>query len=221
MKFLYLLLPLALLAACSPQTPPVSEALSADAATPARIFTSGKHYQVLSKPLTEPAAQQGLTEYFWLGCPHCQNFEPLLKAYLAERPKVSLLRRHPALGERWAFDASVFYALQLGGNAALTDALFTLYRDTRVEKNQLPDVAAINVFLAQHQLDSGAFSELANSEQARALMEQANREMLDNRIQGVPAIVVKGKYLVGTELPDDIQSNEDYFQLLDYLLQKD
>ena len=53
------------------------------------------------------------------------------------------------------------------------------------------------------------------------MMEQANREMLDNRIQGVPAIVVKGKYLVGTELPDDIQSNEDYFQLLDYLLQKD
>lgn len=41
------------------------------------------------------------------------------------------------------------------------------------------------------------------------------------RRQGVPAIVVKGKYLVGTELPDDIQSNEDYFQLLDYLLQKD
>lgn len=220
MKFVALLCLSLLLSACSPQqnTPEPEVAVST---VPSRVFTAGKHYQVMSAPLTDPAAQQGLTEYFWLGCPHCQNFEPLLKAYLAERPQVSLLRRHPALGERWAFDASVFYALQLAGQSAHFDDLFALYRQQRTEKNALPDLAAINRFLAKHQLDAGQFSELANSEQARAMMEQANREMLDNRIQGVPAIVVKGKYLVGTELPDDIQSNEDYFQLLDYLLQKD
>jgi len=112
MKFVALLCLSLLLSACSPQqnTPEPEAAVST---VPSRVFTAGKHYQVMSAPLTDPAAQQGLTEYFWLGCPHCQNFEPLLKAYLAERPQVSLLRRHPALGERWAFDASVFYALQL------------------------------------------------------------------------------------------------------------
>lgn len=114
MKFVALLCLSLLLSACSPQqnTPEPEAAVST---VPSRVFTAGKHYQVMSAPLTDPAAQQGLTEYFWLGCPHCQNFEPLLKAYLAERPQVSLLRRHPALGERWAFDASVFYALQLAG----------------------------------------------------------------------------------------------------------
>lgn len=216
MKGWIIVLMAVLVSACSP----APESLSPNLDDSGRTFQAGRHYQQLSHPLTDSLAQQGLTEYFWLGCPHCQNFEPLLKAFLAERPQVSLTLRHPALGERWAFDASVFYALQLSGNAQLTPALFELYRTQRLNHNQLPDVAAIEAFLQQHQLDSNTFSELANSAQARALMEQASREMLDNRIQGVPAIVVKGKYLVGTDLPADIQSNEDYFALLDYLLRK-
>lgn len=216
MKALFILVAIWLVTACAP-APEIAATVETDSG---RTFQAGRHYQLLSQPLTDSRAQQGLTEYFWLGCPHCQNFEPLLKAYLAERPQLPLVRRHPALGERWAFDASIFYALQLSGNEQLTEALFNLYRDLRQAQNQLPDVAAINTFLAQHQLDSRKFSELANSEQAKTLMEQANREMLDNRIQGVPAVVVRGKYLVGTDLPADIQSNEDYFALLDYLMRK-
>lgn len=217
MKALLILLAIGFITACSP----APDIVNTTTETPGRTFQAGKHYQLMTKPLTDSRAQQGLTEYFWLGCPHCQNFEPLLKAFLADRPNVDLVLRHPALGERWAFDASVFYALQLSGNEQLTGALFELYRSSRLTQNQLPDAASINGFLAQHQLDSAAFIELANSEQVKSMMEQASREMLDNRIQGVPAIVVKGKYLVGTDLPADIQNNEDYFALLDYLLQKD
>lgn len=212
---------LVLLAGCSkePQAPKLN-ATEGTLQAPSRIFAEGQHYSTLQNPVIEPELSQYVTEYFWLGCPHCQNFEPVLKGYLKDRPQVTLVRKHPALGERWAFDASIFYALQQSGNEHLTEALFELYRTSRVEQSALPNVQTINAFLSQHKLDPEQLSTLANSQDVRQAMEQANREMLDNRINGVPSLVVKGRYLVSDSLPADIQSTEDYYQLLDYLLTK-
>ncbi|GHG72453.1 thiol:disulfide interchange protein [Alishewanella longhuensis] len=211
-----------LLTACSkePQAPELNVAQSASA-TPGRVFTEGQHYSMLPSPVTEPELKHYLTEFFWLGCPHCQNFEPLLKGYLQANPQVTLIRKHPALGERWAIDASVFYGLQLNGHGHLVEDLFALYRQTRIEKNALPDLNTINAFLRQHNIDPVTFSDLVKTEAVASAMEQANREMLDNRISGVPSLIVKGKYLVKGEQPADVKTAEDYYQLLDYLLSKE
>lgn len=220
-RFVFSFCALFVLSACSPepQTPTNSENNPASEVA-ARVFVEGQHYSVLSHPVEEPQLQQYLTKYFWLGCPHCQNFEPLLKAYLDANPQVTLVRKHPALGERWAIDASIFYGLQLNGNAQLIDALFDLYRQTRIEKSALPDLNTINAFLQQHNIDPAQFSEQLKADKILNAMEQANREMLDNRISGVPTVVVKGKYLVKGEQPADMKTPEDYYALLDYLLRK-
>lgn len=207
------------LAACSPE--PVQQEAPAQPQVSERVFTEGAHYTVLTEAVTEPELQQYLTEYFWLGCPHCQNFEPVLKGYLAKNPTVTLVRKHPALGERWAVDASIFYALQQNGHAELVDELFALYRQTRIEKNALPDTQLINTFLTKHNIDPAQFSEQQKADSVIAAMEQANTEMLNNRIQGVPSLVVKGKYLVNGEQPEDIKSEEDYYELINFLLNKD
>lgn len=213
---------LLLLSACSPE-PKTPQSTTNDTAqqASARVFIEGQHYSVLTKPVTEPELKHYLTEYFWLGCPHCQNFEPLLKGYLAANPSVTLVRKHPALGERWAIDASIFYGLQQNGHGQLVEALLDLYRQTRLEQNTLPDINAINAFLQQHQIDPVQFSEQLKSDTIINAMEQANSEMLDNRISGVPSLVVNGKYLVKGEQPDDVKTAEDYYQLLDYLRTKD
>lgn len=213
---------LLLLSACSPE-PKAPQTTTKDTVqqAPARVFTEGQHYSMLSNPVTEPELKHYLTEYFWLGCPHCQNFEPLLKGYLAANPSVTLVRKHPALGERWAIDASIFYGLQQNGNGHLVTLLLDMYRQTRLEKNALPDIDAINAFLQQHQIDPDVFSEQLKSDTIISAMEQANSEMLDNRLSGVPSLVVNGKYLVNGEQPEDVKTAEDYYQLLDYLMSKD
>lgn len=188
--------------------------------SPSSLYQEGKHYSRLQQPIVEPNLAHYLTEYFWLGCPHCQNFEPLLKGYLAQNPKVTLVRKHPALGERWAIDASIFYGLTFNGHEHLIDPLFELYRQTRIEQNALPDNSAITAFLQHHKIDLEVFSEQLQDEAIIQAMEQANREMLDNRLRGVPSLVVNGKYLVNGEQPADIKTQEDYYQLLDYLLSK-
>ncbi|GGW55104.1 thiol:disulfide interchange protein DsbA/DsbL [Alishewanella tabrizica] len=216
-----------MLSACSPEPNPpatvtenASESNSASNQAPARQFKEGQHYNLLAKPVIEPQLQRYLTEYFWLGCPHCQNFEPLLKGYLTNNPNVTLVRKHPALGDRWAIDASIFYGLQQHGHGHLVTLLLDMYRQTRLEKNALPDINAINAFLQQHQIDPDTFAEQLKSDSIITAMEQANREMLDNRLSGVPSLVVNGKYLVNGEQPDDVKTAEDYYQLLDYLLNK-
>jgi len=213
---------LLLLSACSPE-PKVPPSTINDPVqqAPSRVFTEGQHYSVLSHPVTEPTLQGYLTEYFWLGCPHCQNFEPLLKGYLDANPSVTLVRKHPALGERWVIDASIFYGLQFNGHEHLVSALLDMYRQTRLDKNALPDSNAINAFLQQHQIDPDVFSEQLKSDTIINAMEQANSEMLDNRLSGVPSLVVNGKYLVNGEQPEDVKTAEDYYQLLDYLMSKD
>lgn len=213
---------LLLLSACSPEPKvPQNAAYDSTQQAPARVFTEGKHYSVLSHPVTEPELQRYLTKYFWLGCPHCQNFEPLLKGYLETDPSVTLVRKHPALGERWVIDASIFYGLQLNGHGQLVAALLDMYRQTRLDKNALPDSNAINAFLVQHHIDPTTFSEQLKSEAIINAMEQANSEMLDNRLSGVPSLVVNGKYLVNGEQPDDVKTADDYYQLLNYLLSKE
>lgn len=207
------------LAACSPE--PVKPETPTAPQSSQRVFTEGAHYTVLAEAVTEPTLQYYLTEYFWLGCPHCQNFEPVLKGYLAKNPTVTLIRKHPALGERWALDASIFYALKQNGHEELVDELFALYRQTRIEKNALPDAQLINSFLSKHNIDPAQFSEQQKSATVTAAMEQANTEMLNNRIQGVPSLVVNGKYLVKGEQPEDIKSEDDYYELINYLLNKD
>lgn len=209
------------LTACSkePQTTEIKTADSAITA-PARIFIEGQHYRTLSHPVLEPALNRYLTEYFWLGCPHCQNFEPVLKGYFQDRPEVSLVRKHPALGERWAFDARVYYALAESGHAALATELLAFYQSTRIAQNSLPDAQAITGFFEKHQLNPEHLNQLASSDTVLQAMEQANREMLDNRINGVPSIVVNGRFLVNDTQPEDMKTTEDYYQLLDYLLAK-
>lgn len=212
-----------LISACSPEPSsnvPTAVTEEAAPAVVSREFTEGRHYSVLTNPVPEAAHQRYITEYFWLGCPHCQNFEPTLRNYLQANPDVVLVRKHPALGERWAFDASVFYALQQSGNQQLVEPLFELYRQTRETQNAMPDTQAINAFMQQHGLDPKQLTALAQSPAVRQAMEQANREMLDNRIQGVPSVVVKGKYLVNGDLPEDVQTAEDYYELLNYLQNK-
>ena len=56
-----------------------SPALRAQAGAP----VEGQHYVKLSSPvpvtLSSPDKKVDVIEFFWYGCPHCNNFEPMLE----------------------------------------------------------------------------------------------------------------------------------------------
>ena len=99
-----------LIAASPPPLAPVPFALraqqAATAATP-RCRTP--------LPVENPAKIE-VVEFFWYGCIHCYNLEPVLEAWLPKLPPDAYFRRIPAVfNERWAHDAAIYYAFEALG----------------------------------------------------------------------------------------------------------
>src|SRR5918997_352262 len=72
-------------------------------------------------------------EFFWYGCPHCNNLQPPLEAWLKRKPADVELRRIPAnFRESWVPHARLYYTLEaLGEIGRLHQAV---YRSMHVEK---------------------------------------------------------------------------------------
>ncbi|WP_019674746.1 DsbA family protein [Arsukibacterium perlucidum] len=205
------------LIACSEPAKPASssEQTAAPQTRPAALqFEQDVHYRLVDNIDPEHAKPPYLVQYFWFGCQHCQQFEPVLEAIMLRRPELSLVRKHAAAVPHWQTDARIFYSLQQMELEHLTDPLFKLYE----AKRQLTPLD-LQQFLTSHQVDQAAFFEIAeNSEQVVSKMRRSVSEMQDNNIRGVPALVVNGRYLITPNA--DINNLDAYLALIDYLQQK-
>ncbi|MBE0362958.1 thiol:disulfide interchange protein DsbA [Pseudoalteromonas ulvae UL12] len=199
------------LTACSKvETPtnPAAKAESVQSQSQAQ-YQEGVHYRIVSGIDAEGAKVPFIVEYFWLGCPHCQHFEAPLQAYKAQQPELGFVRKHAILNESWANDGRIFYALQQTNNMDHFADLFDLYKQGMTQQR-------FDDFFTRNDIDKEAFLTIAGQDATViAKMQQSLKEMTDNKIHSVPAIVVNGKYLVVPH--DDLRSNEAYFALVDYL----
>ena len=58
----------------------------------------GTHYVRLSQPLPPPTSGKiEVVEFFWYGCPHCNQFEPALDAWQKQLPADVAFRRMPVV----------------------------------------------------------------------------------------------------------------------------
>ena len=74
---------------------------------------------------------------------------------------------------------------------------------------------SLDQFFIEHNIDKEAFLKVAgNSESILAIMKENLKEMTDNEMNSVPALVINGKYLI---IKTD---GGDYFKLVNYLLTK-
>ena len=58
-----------------------------------------------------------VVEFFWYGCIHCYNLEPLLEAWVPKLPPDVAVPPRPGGVQRaaWAHDAAIFYAFEALG----------------------------------------------------------------------------------------------------------
>jgi thiol:disulfide interchange protein DsbA len=160
----------------------------------ALAFDEGIEYAKVSQPQpTETEGKVEVLEFFWYGCPHCWHLEPLLKKWKETMPANAQLRRSPAiLGPTWEPLARAYFAAELLGKAE--ELHEPLFEAVQVKKQRLTDADSITKFVATLGLDPEAFKEAYGSffvdMQVRKTMELTRIFGID----GVPAIVVNGKY---------------------------
>lgn len=165
----------------------------------AEPFVAGKDYTVLSNPGTvEKPGQIEVREFFWYGCPHCFRLEPSVANWLKTKPAdVNFIRTPAAMNPVWEQNARGFYAVELMGQ---TEKVHRALFDTIHLKNQrLFDQKSLATFYKGYGIDDKKFNGLYNSFAVTGKVTQSKQLAQKYQLDGVPALVIDGKYVVKGE----------------------
>lgn len=162
----------------------------------AKQYQEGIHYTELAKPIaTQSGDKIEVLEFFWYGCPHCFQFEPVINKWnQSKADNVHFVRVPAPLNPKWMVHTKTYYALELMGKVdkyheAVFDAM-------HVKRKKLYTLQSISDYLASQGLDADAFADAYNSFAVEMRARKAMQLGQSYNLSGVPMITVNGKYLV-------------------------
>jgi protein dithiol oxidoreductase (disulfide-forming) len=180
--------------------------------------TAGKEYTVLQapQPVGAPAGKVEVIEFFWYGCPHCNEFEPYLEAWEKKQGPDVVFKRVPvAFRDDFIPHSKMYHALDaLGVAEKVTPAVFN---EIHVKKDYLLTPQAQADFLATQGIDKKKYMDAYNSFSTQSAVKRDAQMLNDYKIDGVPTIIVQGKYVTGPAQTNDLQKTT---QVMDFLVQQ-
>jgi thiol:disulfide interchange protein DsbA len=188
-------------------------------AVPLMAFAQGGYqYSELKPP--QPVGTEGnkidVIEFFWYGCIHCYNLEPVLEPWVKKLPADTQFRRVPAVfNARWERDAAIFYTFEALG---LLDKLHrpffdAIHRDALRTDND----EALGQWLQKQGVDSKKFFETLKSFSVQSKTRRAVQLTLAYRVEGTPMMAVNGRYTVSA---DQGKSREGMLQTVSHLVER-
>jgi len=181
-------------------------------------FEEGVQYQALdARQPTNDEHKIEVRELFWYGCPHCYHLEPELRAWLKHKPDdVDFVRMPAVLGKSWELGARAYYTAKLLG---VLDKIHTpLFERIHKERKPVRTVAELKAFFEDQGVSAADFDRTFNS---FAVITSTNRSRQVRDlygINGVPTLVVNGKYLTTGRLAG---GNEKMLKVVDFLVNKE
>jgi thiol:disulfide interchange protein DsbA len=158
---------------------------------------AGRDFRVIepAQPTNDPARIE-VVEFFSFACPHCNDLNPLIQKWAGDLPRDVLFTRVPvSFNPFYKLMAQFFYALDATGDLSRLDAaVFTAIHDRGLK---LVSEKSITEWAVSQGVDARRFSEAWNSFSVNAKVGRADQMAQSHHIQGVPAIAVDGRYLVG------------------------
>ena len=179
-------------------------------AMPSLAQTVGQDYTAISPAQpTEDAGRIEVLEFFSYGCPHCADFNPLLQAWVAKLPGDVVFRKVPITFGRaaWANIARLYYALKVTGDLdRLESDIFKAIHNDRIN---LFEEKSLLEWVAKKGVDQKKFAEAFNSFGVMSQVKRGDQMAQAYKIQGVPALAVDGKFLVGGKDFNEQLANAD------------
>lgn len=191
-------------------------AVPASAQAQSRKPESGWDYLTLAKPVAviAPAGSIEVVDFFWYNCPHCNAFEPALRAWTQRLPKDVAVRRVP-VGFRDEFvpQQRLFYTLSAMG--LLNQLHGKVFAAIHSEHVDLARGASITEWIGQQGVDKARFTELYQSRAIQDAVSQATQLQDAYGVEGVPALGVAGRFYTDGSIATNMQRA---LQIVDFLI---
>lgn len=161
----------------------------------AQELREDRDYSVL-KPAqpTEAKGKIEVIEFFWYGCSHCFDFEPLLQNWVKNKPQDVVFQRVPALfpGGKWLPETKLYYTLEAMG---LVERLHQQVFDAmHVDRVRMSDEKTMLAWMEGKGVDRKKFEDTFRSFAIQSKAQRSMQLSQAHRLEGVPALVVQGKY---------------------------
>jgi protein dithiol oxidoreductase (disulfide-forming) len=177
--------------------------LAAAGQLPRGKWVAGTNYQPLvpAQPTDAPPGKVEIVEMFWYACPHCYAVDPYLENWRKSKPAYIDFKRVPITwGEVHRSHARLFYTLQaLGKEEALHPEVFAEMQERKnymfAQGNESESMAAQLKFVTEHGVSASDFTNAYNSFTVQTNMQKADDLVHRYKVEGVPLIIINGKYV--------------------------
>ena len=155
----------------------------------------GVEYKIVPQPQQTAPHPKKVVEIFGYTCPHCYHLEPSLHEWLETKPEDVHFERMPVVFNHpnWIFMGRVYYTAQELG--VLEQSHMAFFDALHKDKKELFTPEAIAKFFTQFGVEESKFMATFKSFKVDQLVRKASRMTRAYGVEGVPAIVVNGKYL--------------------------
>jgi len=181
-------------------------------------YVEGTHYDLVSPALrTRDPGKIEVLEFFWYGCGHCYNFEPLLTQWKKTLPDDVNFVPSPAMWNApMGLHAQAFYAAQ--ALDVLDTVHSALFAAMNVDKKRLGSEGEISQVFKANGVDEEAFSRAFKSFGVTSQVKQSEARARSAKITGTPEMVVAGKYRISTRKAG---TQAAMLKIADFLIEKE
>jgi len=161
-------------------------------------FRQGQEYTLLNPPqATDGGGKVEVIEFFSYACGHCYKLEPFLESWAKKLPADVTFKRIPGVGSAaWTQLGLLYYSLEAMGKL---DTVHNKAFDAMHKENvNLANSKVREGWLAKQGIDPVQYAAVEKSFSVQSKLSRATQLMSAYKVDGVPMVIVNGKYVTST-----------------------
>ena len=156
-------------------------------------------YRLIAPQPVETGERIEIIDFFWYGCPYCNELQPALDEWTKRKPADVTVRRIPViLRDTWAPHARIYYTLELLGEAERLHA--QVYRSYHVEELHMSKPDVMEQWAVRNGIERRRWLDAYYSPEVDARIARAAQATKRYDVQGTPSLVVDGRYLTSSSM---------------------
>ncbi len=161
-------------------------------------------YRLISPQPVETGDRIEVIDFFWYGCPYCNELQPALDDWDRRKPADVALRRVPAiLKDNWAPHARIYYTLELLGEAGRLHQ--KVYLSYHVEELPMSKPDVMEQWAVKNGIERRRWLDAYYSPEVDARVARAQELAKRYEVQGTPTVVVDGRYLTSSSMTPSVR----------------